>query len=145
MNMAKVGVVFDKKEAERRRARGVNVFAAYIGEVLNHAGIPFEWLDGTERLTEARLDVAIVAFAPELPATTKHVWEYASRGGTTIAYGRLHNMASKLGCVRAAPFETGYASLPAEWGDMGELRFAGLSVEDRSGFRTISVSAAGYN
>ncbi|WP_127578755.1 hypothetical protein [Paenibacillus koleovorans] len=112
MRMAKLGVVFDKKEAEARRSSGVNVFESYIGELLGKAGIPFEWIDGAAELTVVKPDLAIVAFVREGNASAEHLWSYVENGGTIVGLGNLGGLAKKLQCTLASPIQPGYAQLP---------------------------------
>ncbi|MBA4542190.1 hypothetical protein H1164_04650 [Thermoactinomyces daqus] len=123
MNMARVGVLLDRKAAVRRWEYGLNVFQAYIGEILAHAGIPFKWVDGVEQLSEQSLDVLIVALERKDAETASGIWNFAERGGTVIACGRLSCLAGRLGFSEGRTLGPGYVQLPAEWGAMRPLRF----------------------
>jgi hypothetical protein len=123
MKMARVGVLLDQKAALRRWENGLNVFQAYIGEILAHAGIPFEWVDGVEQLSEQTLDVLIVALDRKEDDSALQIWNFAERGGVVIAYGGLSRLAGRLGFSDRGPFGKGYAWLPPEFGVTRPLRY----------------------
>ncbi|MDF2671625.1 MAG: glycoside hydrolase/deacetylase [Paenibacillus sp.] len=112
MRMAKLAVVFDRKEAESRRSQGVNVFEAYIGEVLGRAGLPFEWIDSPEQLNTVNPDVAIAAFVREGATSASELWKYAENGGALIGLGNLGGLVKKLKATALQPIQPGYAILP---------------------------------
>ncbi len=124
MRMARIGVLLDQAAAERRRRYGINVFETFVGEVLAHAGIPFEWIRRTELVEESKPDVLVVAFAEEDAATAETIWNYAERGGVAISYAGLGALASKLGCYEQWEIPIGYADVtPTTGGDRRPLRF----------------------
>lgn len=134
MRMARVGVLLDREAADRRRKYGVNVFEAFIGEVLAHVGIAYEWIDAAAELAHSRPDVLLVAFAEEDGETAERLWEYAERGGTVISYAGLNVLAAKLGCLRQPDVAVGYATgLPASGESAGgePLRFLGATPWER--------------
>ncbi|TLS50113.1 hypothetical protein FE782_22545 [Paenibacillus antri] len=126
MRMARIGVLLDQAAVERRHRYGINVFEAFVGEVLAHAGIPFEWIRRTEQVGECKPDVLLVAFAEEDAMTAEAIWNYAERGGIVISYAGLNGLASKLGCYEQRDIPVGYAeAMPTTGGDSRPLRFLG--------------------
>ncbi|MBB6734311.1 hypothetical protein [Cohnella zeiphila] len=128
MRMAQVGVLLDREAAEKRRRYGINVFEAFVGEVLAHAGIPFEWIDSAEELARRKPDLLLAACAEEDQASAERLWTYAEQGGTVISYGGLNVLAAKLGCLRQPDIPVGYADSGA---DSGPLRFLGATPWER--------------
>lgn len=123
MKMARVGVLLDRKAAERRWAYGLNVFEQYIGEILSHAGIPFGWLDDTTLISEHSFDIIIAALASENEETASRLWNFAEQGGTLIAYAGLNSLASKLGYVLAGNSGAGYAKFGPEYPKAEYVRY----------------------
>lgn len=125
MNIARVGILLDRRIEEQRLKYGLNVFERYIGEVLSHAGIPFEWLDSVHHMLERFYDLIIIAAAPNDEATSQSIWAYAERGGIVVSYAGINPLARRLGYMKSAPLPTGYAELPESLGDTRPLRFLG--------------------
>jgi hypothetical protein len=124
---ARIGILADVQALERDWRYGKNAFGLYIGEILAHAGIAFEWIERTGRILGQDYDVVVAAAVMEDEASLSALWKYMQRGGTLIACGGLNAMAKTLGCVRGQPLHAGYALLPAETGDERPLRFLGAS------------------
>ncbi|GIQ63353.1 hypothetical protein PACILC2_19210 [Paenibacillus cisolokensis] len=114
MRMARIAVLLDRQAAKRRHRYGINVFEAFVGEVLAHAGIAYEWIDGAEELTRSNPDLLIVALAEDDQASADAIWAYAERGGTVISYAGLRALASRMGCYEQWSIPVGYASWPGE-------------------------------
>ncbi|UVI32664.1 hypothetical protein [Paenibacillus spongiae] len=114
MRMAHVGVLLDRKAAERRWQYGLNSFEYYMEEVLRHAGVPFERLEHIELLPERSYDIVIAALAPNDAAAASLLWSYAEQGGTVIACAGLNAMAARLGAVPHRSSGPGYASF-VDW------------------------------
>jgi hypothetical protein len=123
MKMARVGVLLDKKAAELRWRYGINVFACYIEEILDQAGIPFQRFDDVDDLSNASLDILIAGLAEENEQTTSLLWNYAEQGGTLITYGGLNAMAAKLGCELSGTFDCGYAKMGNAFEKAEAIRF----------------------
>lgn len=123
MKMARVGVLLDRKAALRRWDNGLNVFQVYLGEILSHAGIPFEWIDDVEQLTERAFDVLLVALDRKEERAVTLIWRFAERGGIVIAYGGLSSLAGRLGFADRGPVGKGYAWLPMHVGVSHPLRY----------------------
>lgn len=123
MRMADVGVLLDKKAAKRRWDNGLNVLQGYIGEILEHAGIPFRWLDGAEEISQKAPDVLIVALDAQEDESALKIWEFAERGGVVVSFGGLTRLAGKLGYAAMGPAGKGYAWLPDEFGGSRPLRY----------------------
>ncbi|MFK7695527.1 hypothetical protein [Paenibacillus sp. HJGM_3] len=123
MNIARIGVLFNRRAAEARWRYGINVFERHIGEMLEQAGLPFDWLEETNHALEAAYDVVLVAAMEETAADYEQLWLYASRGGVVIAFAGLNGLARRLGCRRGPLLGAGYARLPAPWGPDRPLRY----------------------
>lgn len=123
MKIARIGVLLDRETAERRNRYGLNVFQAYIGEILAHAGIGYEWLDNTSQLDISRFDVVLAVLTGNRSEDTGRLWSYAQSGGIVISYAGLQPLAAKLGCVQKPEVPVGYSVLNADWSDNRPLRF----------------------
>ncbi|MFD0960965.1 hypothetical protein [Paenibacillus chungangensis] len=121
MRMASVGILLDKTAVERRHRYGLNVFESYIGEVLGHTGMPYEWIDGINDVVSMKPDVLIVACMDDNQAAAEVIWSYAEAGGIVISYGGLRPLASRLGCHEDREIQIGYA-LTADEADRLPLR-----------------------
>ena len=114
--MARVGVLVDQAAAERYRKYGVNVFETYVEEVLGHAGIPFQRLNGLDEAAVYDPDVLVVALAAENRETADAIWGYADKGGSVIACAAgLNGLAARLGCRELPEVPAGYAQFGL-WG-----------------------------
>lgn len=100
----------DRQAVSRRHRYGINVFEAFVGEVLAHAGIPFEWIGRTEEVASIRPDVLIVACTEDDSSAAEAIWQYAEQGGIVISYAGLSSLASKLGCFEQPEIPIGYAN-----------------------------------
>lgn len=123
MNISRIGILLDHRIEDQRYRYGLNVFEKYIGEVLSHAGIPFEWLNNTHHMLESFFDLVIVAAAPNDEVTSQTIWKYAERGGIVVSYAGVNALAKRLGFMKAAQLSMGYAHLPINLGDTRPLRF----------------------
>ncbi|MCQ6557745.1 hypothetical protein [Paenibacillus mendelii] len=122
MRMARVGVILDRRVAERRWQYGLNSFAYYMEEVLQHAGIPFERMDEIESLPEQAYDLVIAALVPDDAASASLLRSYMEQGGTVIACSGLNVLAAGLGAVPLPPTGPGYAFF--EKGDLTSIRYS---------------------
>ncbi|MFC5407537.1 hypothetical protein [Cohnella soli] len=146
MKIAKVAVLLDAKHAQRYWKNGLNVFESYIGEMLSHAGIAFEWAHESHEIDKGRFDVAIVALADESEATSESLWRFAQEGGIVISYGGLNAMKERLGCYEKRSLSIGYAKL-ADWNpdpEVSDLRFLQarpwyVSSKNREGIEAIGT------
>lgn len=123
VKMAKIGVLFDQKAAESKWKYGLNTFNGYSGEVLSHAGIPFEWLHETNHILENGFDIVIVAEMQEQEDTYDKLRSYVAKGGIAVSYGGLNGMAKSLGCMYEKAAHEGYATFRSEWAEERPLRF----------------------
>ncbi|WJH36552.1 hypothetical protein N6H14_12815 [Paenibacillus sp. CC-CFT747] len=123
MSMARIGVLVDRKAAERRWTYGLNVFERYMEEVLSHAGMAFQKWESAREAVEASPDVLIAALAGEDEETTVVLWEYAERGGTILSCGGLNPFAVKLGSELAGVYGSGYARFGEAYGKADSVRF----------------------
>jgi len=110
MKIAKVGVLLDQYAAGRRQRYGINVFEAFVEEVLAHAGVPYERIDRIHDIAATNPDILIAACVEEDQASADILWSYAEQGGTVISYGGLRTLAAKLGCCEQREIPVGYAS-----------------------------------
>lgn len=124
MKVAKIAVMMDQKHARRFWSYGLNIFEAYIAEILAHEGIPYEWIADAEELGDARYDVVIVASVEETEHTASLIWKFAEAGGIVISYAGLNHLKKKLGCTERKLDGEGYASVPdPAFPEAGDLRY----------------------
>ncbi|WP_262681321.1 hypothetical protein [Paenibacillus sp. J5C2022] len=123
MRMARVGILLDQAAMMRRHQFGINVFEAFAGEVLSHAGIPFQWIDHVSDVAEHQLDVLIVACMDENEDNAETIWSFAEQGGAVISYAGLKCLTARLGCRADRDMAAGYASALSAGDDSGMLRF----------------------
>ncbi|MFD0960958.1 hypothetical protein [Paenibacillus chungangensis] len=123
MRMARVGILLDQAAKMRRHRYGFNVFEAFAGEVLSHAGIPFQWIDHVSDVTERQLDVLIVACMDEHEDNAETIWSFAEQGGAVISYAGLKCLTSRLGCRAERDITVGYASASLQEEERSLLRF----------------------
>jgi hypothetical protein len=123
MKMARIGILSERSALEKSWSYGINVFSLYIGEILAHAGISFEWIERTNHILGQDYDIVIAAAVPEDEASLAVLWKYMQRGGRLISYGGLNSLAKPLGFMRGQPVGTGYAKLPPEAGGTRPMRF----------------------
>jgi hypothetical protein len=127
MNIARIGILRDKRSIEQRLNYGLNTFGLYAGEVLSHAGIPFEWIDELHQILENKYDLILIAAAPSHEAANDTIWRYVERGGIVVTFAGLNGLARKLGFAGTKPLTAGYAHLPEGMGDTRPLRFLSAS------------------
>lgn len=145
VRMARIGLLVDQKAAARRWSFGENVFQAYIGEILSHAGIGFERLSHAEEIGASGCDIVLAALADE--GKSDALLDYVQKGGVVVAYGGLHGLAQQLGFIRGTPLSAGYA-VDGRLGDKGEgLRYERAEpwyINDRYGTsHVVSVEECG--
>ncbi|RAV13328.1 hypothetical protein [Paenibacillus contaminans] len=116
MKMARVALLLDTIAAERRWKYGVDVFEAYVGEMLKSSGIPYSEIHTAEKLSEQGYDVVIAALSEESEESIGQLLQYAEQGGTLISSGGLNRMAGRLSCREIAG-EAGYAEIPEYAGE----------------------------
>ncbi|WJH34430.1 hypothetical protein N6H14_32190 [Paenibacillus sp. CC-CFT747] len=80
MKLARIGILLDRQAASRLHGLGQNVFQAYLGEILAHAGIGFRWLDSADELNRDSFDLVLVALAGEDKATAEALLRFAEQG-----------------------------------------------------------------
>jgi hypothetical protein len=127
MNIARIGILRDKNSIEQRLIYGLNTFDLYAGEVLSHAGIPFEWINELHQIQENKYDLILVAAAPSHETANDALWRYAERGGIVVSFSGLNGLARRLGFAITEPLTKGYAHLTEEMGDPRPLRFLSAS------------------
>lgn len=152
MQWARLGVLLDQQVARYRWKYGVDVFEAYIGEILSHRGVPFEWYYSMEEVDRARPDLLIVAVMQEDQQMYERLWSYAEQGGSLISYGGLDGMASSLGFVPGPQLMTGYAKPNVDYvscGDETPWRFLKasrwLQQEDKADHPTQSSGTISFH
>lgn len=122
MRMAKLGVLFDQSAAGYRWRYGVDLFGIYIGEILSHRGIPFQWIDCAADVEKIQPDLLIVALAEDNKETNDQLWAYVERGGRLISYGGVPGLASRLGFTPGRALGAGYAHPVTAYCDCGHDR-----------------------
>ncbi|WNR46843.1 polysaccharide deacetylase family protein [Paenibacillus roseipurpureus] len=121
--IARIAILLDRRAAMRRWAYGLNVFDRWVGEMLAHAGLPFEWLDETRQVLEQGIDIVIAALPGEEQDDLDTLMRFAARGGIVISYGGLNGLARSLGFRRCGSIGPGYASMPFVHAEDRPLRF----------------------
>lgn len=119
MTMARLGVLFDQSTAAYRWRYGVDLYGIYIGEILSHRGIPFQWIGDAADVERIRPDLLIVALAEDDRETNERLWRYVEQGGRLISYGGLPGLASRLGYTPGEALGTGYAEPVAAYCECG--------------------------
>jgi len=120
--MARVVVLIASEMTRRRQRYGVNAFESYATEILDHAGIPYTVIDHIGEVAISPPDVLIAALTDDTEEETQRLLGYVEQGGTLIAYSGLDKLTSRLGSVRVARWETGYATVPEAYGIFPALR-----------------------
>lgn len=123
MKIARVGVLLDQKAAEKKWKYGLNVFERYIGEVLSHEGISFDWIEHAHQISHFKYDLILVALSSEDEETLEAIRLFTERGRTVIAYSGINGLAKTLGAHNLGQAGVGYAHLPENVGDTRPLRF----------------------
>lgn len=127
MKIARIGVLLDTSQAERHWSYGINIFDKYIGEVLAHEGITYEWLDSVERISKYTFDIVIVALAKDEDRTREVLTAFMEKGGIVISYGGLGFMSRAWGYRNEPDISAGYVFLPEAYGEERPLRYIGAS------------------
>ncbi len=121
--IARIGVLLDREASNARWAQGENVFERFVGEVLEHAGIPFQWLHSAEELDSYEPDAVLIALEPSESHGQELLWNYVMKGGLLISFAGLNGFANRLGCNAMNNTGSGYALLPESLGDPRPLRY----------------------
>ncbi|MDF2658782.1 MAG: hypothetical protein K0Q94_1573 [Paenibacillus sp.] len=109
MELARIAIWFDPEVAEARWHYGMNVFEAYLEELLNHRGITYEMPKRLDDLQRSRYDLVLVALAAENEATVDVLYRFASEGGGVVLFANLNRMAARFGYTRMPRYQSGYA------------------------------------
>lgn len=122
MRMAQVAVLLEKNAAKKRWTYGLNVFEAYIEEVLSHAGIRFNRLESLDEGVPEHIDVVldVLSLGPE---SAEALLAFAERGGKVISYAGLNTLAESFGFREMISESAGYAELPEQLGEKLPLRY----------------------
>jgi hypothetical protein len=123
MKIAKVGILFDERAAQRKWRYGINCFGRYLGEIMAHAGMTYHWIRDIRDLNRRKTDLVLVAEAEDSEQTSAALWEFARQGGAVVSYAGLRSMAAALGCLPATPIGVGYAAANDPAGRPEPLRF----------------------
>ncbi|UTE77431.1 hypothetical protein [Rossellomorea sp. KS-H15a] len=107
MKMAKLGLLFDRNEAEKRWSSNQNVFEMFLFEVLNHLRIPYEVLDAEDSFDNN--DVLISVLTGDRHELGDKLIDYVGSGGTLISYGGLDCIKGILGLTSEKIDSKGYA------------------------------------
>ncbi|MCM3123838.1 MULTISPECIES: hypothetical protein [unclassified Mesobacillus] len=111
MNIAKLGLVFDQEEAEKRWSAGENVFEVFLFEVLDHLRIPYETVGVQHALEDYDVIISVLGGNGTATATARKLLDYVSSGGTLISYAGLEGIKEILGFEKLPVNQTGYAEL----------------------------------
>lgn len=121
--MAKIGVVFDKVDAELKWSKGRNIFEHFIFEILDHIRIPYEKVDVLDEYNS--FDVLILSYVRDSEESSGNILDYVHSGGLVISYGGLESIRKKLGFSSVFASQKGYADLSAFLNQPTPLRFLG--------------------
>ncbi|MFJ5768972.1 hypothetical protein [Psychrobacillus sp. NPDC093180] len=121
MEMAKIGILFDKDDAEVRWSEGINLFELFLFEILDHYRLPYEKVDVLDAYDS--FDILIVVHTGDNEVVGTKLLEYVQSGGTVISYGGLEFVRQKLGFSKMFPSQKGYAELSAIFNQSIPLRF----------------------
>jgi hypothetical protein len=109
MEMARLGLLFDRDEAEERWSSGQNVFEIFLFEVLDHLRIPYEKVDVHDSLQD--YNVVINVLIRDHRDAAEKLLDYVSAGGTLISYGGLDCLTTTLDVAKVPIPQAGYAFL----------------------------------
>jgi len=123
MKIAKVGLLIEQNEAERRWKLGINVFEVYMEQVLLQAGIPFQLIADSSSIHHEQYDIVIVALIREEAVTAQRLWDYAEQGGILVALANLNAFAPRLGYSLVQAPDSGYARFGANFVKAEAVRF----------------------
>jgi hypothetical protein len=123
MKMTTLGILLEKKSAERRWKYGINVFERYIGEILSHFRLPYTWIEDVDAIDQTRPDIIIAALYDEDMYTNTLLLQFVDQGGILISYAGLNALASTLGFREAKSLINGYVQWSGNDGDEQYLRF----------------------
>lgn len=121
MKVAKIGILFDDKEAELNWLEGQNIFGSYLFEILDHLRLPYKKVKVMDEYDS--FDVLIVSHSSDSVEASGKILAYANAGGTVISYGGLNAIQSKLGFSNKFAPQKGYADLSAFLNQQTPLRF----------------------
>src|SRR5690625_5997892 len=110
MKIARLGVLFDQHIAKEKWKNKEDSLSIYIGEILNHAGIHFEWIDSPKDI-EASFDMIIIALIGEDTKSSQTILDYVQNGGSVISFHSNRSLASQLGFTLEEIDSPGYAHL----------------------------------
>lgn len=122
MKMARIGVWMDREARSRREQYGINVFSAYIEEILGHAGFSYVVMKSADELINHNVDIVIAALPSDQADEQEKLWNYMLEGGTAVSFAGLTAFSARLDCTPLSPFETGYADLDTAWHQEAPLR-----------------------
>lgn len=121
MKVAKIGILFDEKEAELNWSEGQNIFGSFLFEILDHIRLPYEKVKVMDEYDS--FDVLIVSHSNNSEEASAKILAYATAGGTVISYGGLNDIQGKLGFSNMFAPQKGYADLSGFLNQETPLRF----------------------
>lgn len=123
MRMARVGILLDSEAAHMLWDRGENIFGIYVGEILDHIGAPYEWINLVDKNEMLKYDCIISAVCEESEAKINDLKTFMKQGGTLISFAGLNTLAGEFGMRGAEFLKQGYARVEAKGTDQVPLRF----------------------
>lgn len=121
MKIAKIGILFDEKEAQLNWLEGQNIFGSYLFEILEHIRLPYKKVTGMDDYDS--FDVLIISHSSDSEVANAKIVDYIYAGGTVISYGGLDSVRTTLGFSNKHVSQKGYADLSTFLNQSTPLRF----------------------
>lgn len=109
MKLSKLGVYMDKDFAEKNWFYGINVFARFLYEILDHLRIPYQKFQSLEQIKNNDRDIIIVGFVPENREAADTLMRYMEEGGTVLSMANCNYLAPHFGYRKGETMHVGYA------------------------------------
>lgn len=109
MKMAKLGVYIDKDFTDENWSYGINVFAHFLYEILDHLRIPFQKIESLQPIENSDYDLIIAGFVPETREAADILLRYMEEGGAVLSMANCNYLAPYFGYRRGNTLHVGYA------------------------------------